>query len=58
MTLVQLKIVMAGLDPTIHVLATDAGGAGNRVDARVEPAHDELGPRFRGDDEKNEGATA
>jgi hypothetical protein len=31
-----------GLDPAIHVLATGTGTAGNRVDARVEPAHDEL----------------
>ena len=52
MTLVQLKVVMAGLDPWafsprtrsvgIHVLATGPGDAGNRVDARVKPAHDDL----------------
>ena len=42
MTLVQLKIVMAGLDPAIHVLAAGTGDAGNRVDARVKPAHDDL----------------
>jgi hypothetical protein len=28
---------MAVLDPAIHVLATDTGDAGNRVDARVKP---------------------
>jgi hypothetical protein len=33
---------MAGLDPAIHVLATDAGDVGNRVDTRVKPAHDGL----------------
>ena len=33
---------MAGLDPVIHVLATGTGDAGNRVDARVKPAHDDL----------------
>ena len=44
MTLVQLRVVMAGLDhdlirldPANHVLATDTGDAGNRVDARVKP---------------------
>jgi hypothetical protein len=42
MTLVQLRVVMAGLDPAIHVLATGTGDAGNRVDARVKPAHDDL----------------
>jgi hypothetical protein len=42
MTLVQLRVVMAGLDPAIHVLATGTGDAGNHVDARVKPAHDEL----------------
>jgi hypothetical protein len=26
----------------IHVLATGTGNAGNRVDARVKPAHDDL----------------
>jgi hypothetical protein len=43
MTLVQLRVVIAGLDrldPAIHVLATGTGDAGNRVDARVKPAHD------------------
>jgi len=50
--IVQLKVVMAGLDPWafspragsvgIHVLATGTGGAGSRVNARVEPAHDDL----------------
>jgi hypothetical protein len=30
----------SGLDPAIHVLATGTGDAGNRVDARVKPAHD------------------
>jgi hypothetical protein len=33
---------MAGLDPAILVLATGASGRGNRVDARVKPAHDDL----------------
>jgi hypothetical protein len=33
---------MAGFGPAIHVLATDTGDAGNRVDARVKPAHDDL----------------
>jgi hypothetical protein len=42
MTLVQLRVVVAGLDPAIHVLATGTGDAGNRVDARVKPAHDDL----------------
>jgi len=42
MTLVQLRVVMAGLDPAIHVLVTGTGDAGNRVDARVKPAHDDL----------------
>jgi hypothetical protein len=47
-----IGIVMAGLDPWafspracpvgIHVLATGAGDAGNPVDARVKPAHDDL----------------
>jgi len=40
-----------------HILATSAGGANNRMDARVEPAHNELGRRFRGEEEKNEGPT-
>jgi hypothetical protein len=31
---------MAGLDPAIHAPRPDAGGAGKRVDARVEPGHD------------------
>jgi hypothetical protein len=38
----RLGVVMAGLDPAISVLATGASGAGNRVDARVKPAHDDL----------------
>jgi hypothetical protein len=42
MTIVQLKVVMAGLDPAIHVLPTSAGDAGKGVDARVKPAHDDL----------------
>ena len=52
MTLVQLRVVMAGLDPWafsprtssvgIHVLSTGTGDAGNRVDARVKRAHDDL----------------
>ncbi len=42
MTIAQLKVVMAGLDPAIHVLATSAGDAGKGVDARVKPAHDDL----------------
>ena len=42
MTLVQPRVVMAGLDPAIHVLATGTGDAGNRVDARVKPAHDDF----------------
>jgi hypothetical protein len=33
---------MAGLDPAIHADATDAGGAGGRVDARVGPGHDDF----------------
>ena len=41
-TTAQLKVVMAGLDPAIHVVATSAGDGGKRVDARVEPAHDDL----------------
>jgi hypothetical protein len=39
---VQLTVVMSGLDPAIFVLATGASGPGNRVDARVKPAHDDL----------------
>jgi len=39
---VQLKVVMAGLEPAIHALAISTGDGGNRVDARVEPAHDKL----------------
>jgi hypothetical protein len=62
-----LSLVVAGLDPAIRVLATGIGDAGDRVDARVKPAHDDLqlvpiktqqpGPvprtalRFRGNDE-------
>jgi hypothetical protein len=42
MTLAPLKVVMAGLVPAIHARATTAGGADNRVDTRVEPAHDDL----------------
>jgi hypothetical protein len=52
MIIAQLKVVMAGLDPWafsprarsvgIHVVAPSAGDDGKRVDARVEPAHDEL----------------
>jgi hypothetical protein len=42
MSLVQLRVVMAGLDPAIHLLATGTGDVGNRVDARVKPAHDDL----------------
>jgi hypothetical protein len=34
---------MAGLDPAIHADATEAGGAGRRMDARVEPGHDDFG---------------
>jgi len=41
MTIVQLKVVMAGLDPAIQVRETGAGDAGNPVDARVMPAHDD-----------------
>jgi hypothetical protein len=37
----RLQVVMAGLDPAIHVLATGADGTGNPVDARVKPAHDD-----------------
>jgi hypothetical protein len=33
---------MAGLDPAIYVLVTAAGDPGNLMDARVEPAHDDL----------------
>ena len=43
MSIVQLRVVMAGLDPAIYVLVTGTGEAGNRVDARVKPAHDDLG---------------
>jgi hypothetical protein len=39
---VPLKVVMAGLDLAIHVLAKGAGGTGDRVDTRVEPAHDDF----------------
>src|SRR5271169_5036138 len=42
MTLVQLRVVMAGLDLANNVLATGTGDTGNRVDARVKPAHDDL----------------
>src|SRR5215472_17414681 len=35
------KVVMAGLDPAIHVLAASIGRDGERVDARVKPAHDD-----------------
>ena len=42
MTLMQFRVVIAGLDPAIRVLATGAGDAGNPVDARVKPAHDDL----------------
>jgi hypothetical protein len=52
MTSVQLKVVIAGLDPwafsprsrsvSIPACATAAGGGGNRVDTRVKPAHDDL----------------
>jgi hypothetical protein len=38
----QLRVVTAGLDPAIHVLATGTGGSGDRVDAGVKPAHDDL----------------
>jgi len=42
MTLVQLRVVMAGLDSAIHVLVTGTDDAGNRVDTRVKPAHDDF----------------
>ena len=42
MIIVQLTVVMAGLDPAIYVLATGTGNDRNRVDARVKPAHDDL----------------
>jgi hypothetical protein len=42
MTLEQLAVVVAGLDPAIRVLVTGTGDAGNRVDARVKPAYDDL----------------
>ena len=35
----QAGFVIAGLDPAIQSLITDAG-AGNRVDTRAKPAHD------------------
>ena len=38
----QAGLVIAGLDPAIQPLTTDAGGAGKRVDTRVKPAHDGL----------------
>jgi hypothetical protein len=40
--LLQLTVVMAGLDPAIHILTTGASGAGECVDARVKHAHDDL----------------
>jgi hypothetical protein len=43
----QPQAVMAGLDPAIHVLATSIDGTGNRVDARVNPAHDGFGWALR-----------
>src|SRR5437667_3762749 len=42
MALLQLRVVTAGLDPAIQAPATRAGDAGNRVDTRVKPAHDDL----------------
>src|SRR5271169_4128295 len=42
MTLVQLRVVMAGLDLANNVLATGTGDTDNRVDARVKPTHDDL----------------
>jgi hypothetical protein len=46
MALVQLRVVMAGLDQDLirpsRSSATGTGAAGNRVDARVKPAHDDL----------------
>jgi hypothetical protein len=42
MTIAHLKVVMAGPDPAIHVLAASAGDAGKGVDARVKPAHGDL----------------
>jgi hypothetical protein len=50
--IIQLKVVMPwAFSPRtssvgIHVLATDAGGPGDHVDARVEPAHDDLQVRL------------
>jgi len=43
-TIAQLKVVMAGLDPAIHVVATSAGDGGKRVDARVALGLDSDGP--------------
>src|SRR5438105_6238356 len=40
-TIERSTVVMAGLNPAIHVIAT-AGDADNRVDERVTPAHDEV----------------
>jgi hypothetical protein len=37
------KLVMAGLDPAIHALAAGDDKPGDRMDARVNPAHDNLG---------------
>jgi hypothetical protein len=37
--LVKKEVVMAGLDPAIHVFR--AAGRKKYVDARVEPAHDD-----------------
>jgi hypothetical protein len=48
MTLVQLRVVMAGLDPAVHVLVTGTGDAGNRVDARAKPAHDDRASQLAG----------
>ncbi|MFL5265807.1 MAG: hypothetical protein ACJ8AH_04295 [Stellaceae bacterium] len=42
MSIVQPRAVMAGLDPAIQVRPTGNGAAGNCVDARVKPAHDDL----------------
>ena len=37
----QLAVV-AENDPAIHAFASRAAGIGNRVDARIKPAHDDL----------------
>ena len=38
----QLKVVMRGLDPRIHALATVAGACGDDVDGRIKSGHDDF----------------